>query len=184
MSICSVPKPRTKWQASPRRTAGAGSRAPWTISRVGCRTSNRAQPSVASWILFQRFSRRGAGLPFALLAARHIARDGCDPTCRRRSTIRFRNRTPVAPRAQNIHDPVRHFAHIDATLVAAALGWPDQRTGIRPFIIGQVTGVSQFAAVRTACSSLPSTSGTSSNRVTPLESQMIQKDSRWLRTDN
>jgi hypothetical protein len=151
MSICSVPKPRPKWQGSPRRTAGAGSRS------------------------FSALFTRWGWPPIRLLAARQIARDGCDPTCRRRSTIRFRNRTPLAPRAHNIHDPVRHFAHIDATLVAAALGWPDQRTGIRPFIIGQVTGVSQFAAVRTACSSSPSTSGTSSNRVTPLESQTIQK---------
>jgi Peptidase A4 family len=59
----------------------------------------------------------------------------------------LRDRTPLAPRAQNIHDPVYHFAHIDVALVAAALGWRDQQLDKRPFIVGQITRISQFAAI-------------------------------------
>jgi hypothetical protein len=32
-------------------------------------------------------------------------------------------------------------------LVAAALGWWDQQFDMRPFIVGQITRISQFAAV-------------------------------------
>jgi hypothetical protein len=59
----------------------------------------------------------------------------------------LRDRTPLASRAQNIHDPVHHFAYIDAALVAAALGWRDQQFDVRPFIVRQITRISQFAAV-------------------------------------
>jgi hypothetical protein len=62
----------------------------------------------------------------------------------------FRDRTPLASRAQNIHDPVHHFAHLDMALVAAALGGRDQWFDMRPFIVGQVTRISQFAAVVTS----------------------------------
>src|SRR5262249_17798736 len=58
--------------------------------------------------------------------------------------------TPLASRAQNIHDPVHHFAHLDMALVAAALGGRDQWFDMRPFIVGQVTRISQFAAVVTS----------------------------------
>src|SRR5262249_16323584 len=44
----------------------------------------------------------------------------------------FRDRTPLASRAQNIHDPVHHFAHLDMALVAAALGGRDQWFDMRP----------------------------------------------------
>jgi hypothetical protein len=65
-------------------------------------------------------------------------------TARRRV---LRSRPPLAPRAQNRHDPVHHVAHIERALVAAALGWWDQRVDIRPCIVSQVTGVSQCPAV-------------------------------------
>ena len=67
----------------------------------------------------------------------------------------FRDRTPLASRAQNIHDPVHHFAHLDMTLVAAALGGRDQWFDMRPFIVGQVTRISQFAAVVTSAGLRP-----------------------------
>jgi hypothetical protein len=44
----------------------------------------------------------------------------------------FRDRPPLASRAQNIHDPVHHFADIDGALVAARLGRRDQRCDVRP----------------------------------------------------
>src|SRR5439155_8024255 len=62
----------------------------------------------------------------------------------------FRDRTPLASRAQNIHNPVHHFAHLDMALVATPLRGRDQRFDMRPFIVGQVTRVSQFAAVVTS----------------------------------
>src|SRR5262249_15815861 len=119
--------------------------------------------------LFQRSSRFGyrrwrrSGWLLVRLApdTPHKARDGCDPACRRSSTSRdsrkvccaaadLRDRTPLASRAQNIHDPVHHFAHLDMALVAAALGGRDQWFDMRPFIVGQVTRISQFAAVVTS----------------------------------
>jgi hypothetical protein len=48
----------------------------------------------------------------------------------------FRDRSPLATRTQNVHDPVHHFAHIDVALVAAAPGRRDQRFDKRPFIVG------------------------------------------------
>src|SRR6516162_348419 len=45
----------------------------------------------------------------------------------------FRDRTPLASRAQNIRDPVHHFAHLDMALVAAAVGGRDQWFDMRPF---------------------------------------------------
>jgi hypothetical protein len=59
----------------------------------------------------------------------------------------LRDCTPLASRAQNIHDPVHHFAHVNVALVAAALGWRDQRFDMRPFIVRQITRISQFAAI-------------------------------------
>ena len=44
----------------------------------------------------------------------------------------FRDRPPLASRAQHIHDPVHHFAHVDVALVAAALGRRNQRLDMRP----------------------------------------------------
>src|SRR5215510_3676713 len=43
----------------------------------------------------------------------------------------FRNRSPLASRAQHIHDPVHHFAHVDVALVATAPGRWDQRLHMR-----------------------------------------------------
>src|SRR5262249_5015444 len=75
-----------------------------------------------------------AGFSFALLPTRHlkhvmdaIQRAVIAPQveivekCAARRQI-FRDRTPLASRAQNIHDPVHHFAHLDMALVDAALG--------------------------------------------------------------
>src|SRR4029453_4308923 len=76
----------------------------------------------------------------------------------------FRDRTPLASRAQNIHNPVHHFAHLDMALVAAALGGRDQWFDMRPFIVGQVTRISQFAAV------VPSAVLPRPHRWCPLES--------------
>src|SRR5450755_1870054 len=84
----------------------------------------------------------------------------------------LRDCTPLASRAQNIHDPVHHFAHVDVALVAAALGWRDQQFDMRPFIVGQITRISQFAAVVTPAI-LRRPHRCPPNQVTTLESQTI-----------
>src|SRR6478609_8445332 len=52
----------------------------------------------------------------------------------------FRNRPPLASRAQHIHHPVHHFAHVDVALVATAPGRWDQRLYMRPFVVTHLRG--------------------------------------------
>jgi hypothetical protein len=59
----------------------------------------------------------------------------------------FRDRTPLAARAQNVHDAVHHCAHIDVASVASAPGRWNQRRNMRPFLIRQIAGITQAAAV-------------------------------------
>src|SRR5262249_5111207 len=74
-----------------------------------------------------------AGFSFALLPTRHIKRvmDAIQRAvvapqveivekCAARRQI-FRDRTPPASCAQNIHDPVHHFAHLDMALLPPRL---------------------------------------------------------------
>src|ERR1700722_11230013 len=86
---------------------------------------------------------------------------------------------PLASRAQNVHDPVHHFAHIDVALVAPALRRRDQRLDVRPFIVRQITRISQFAAVVAPAILRRPHWRPPSNQPTTLESQtihMIQYD--------
>ena len=59
----------------------------------------------------------------------------------------FRTRPPLASRAQHIHDPVHHLAHVNVALVATAPGRWDQRLNMRPFVVGQIAQISERAAV-------------------------------------
>src|SRR4051794_9952872 len=54
---------------------------------------------------------------------------------------------PLAARAQDIHHPVDDRSHVHGSLVAAPLGWRDRPSNQRPFLVGQVARVTQFAAV-------------------------------------
>ena len=47
----------------------------------------------------------------------------------------LRDRSPLATGAQHIHQAIDHLAHIDRALVAASLGWRNQRLHQRPFLI-------------------------------------------------
>ena len=71
----------------------------------------------------------------------------------------LRDRPPLASHAQNIHDRVHHFANADVALVAAAPGWRDQRIDIRPFVVGQRSGIERRCG-RNVCGSASSTSVT------------------------
>src|SRR6188472_3234284 len=59
----------------------------------------------------------------------------------------LRHRPPLATRAEHIHQPVDHLAHVHRPLVASALGSRDHRRNQRPFLIGQVARIAQLAAV-------------------------------------
>jgi hypothetical protein len=61
----------------------------------------------------------------------------------------FGDRPPLATRAQDVHDPVHHFAHIDMAPIAAALGSRNLRGNERPFLVSQIARISQLAAVVT-----------------------------------
>jgi hypothetical protein len=61
----------------------------------------------------------------------------------------FRDRPPLASRAEDVHDPVHHLADVDRAFVAAGLGRRDQRRNLRPLLVREVTRVAQLAAVVT-----------------------------------
>src|ERR1700732_1045361 len=53
----------------------------------------------------------------------------------------LRDRSPLATGAQHIHQAIDHLAYIDGALVAASLGWRNQRLHQRPFLIGQIARI-------------------------------------------
>src|SRR5271166_4075254 len=59
----------------------------------------------------------------------------------------LRHVTPLATRAQNVHQAVDNFAQIDRALAPAAFGWRDQRRDMRPFGVGDIAGIAQLVAV-------------------------------------
>ena len=72
----------------------------------------------------------------------------------------LRDCSPLASRAQNIHDPVHHFAHVDRALVAAGLRWRDQWCNVPPTRRRSDHSDIAIGCGRIACGSLPSTSVT------------------------
>src|SRR5262249_6879937 len=56
---------------------------------------------------------------------------------------------PLTTRAQDVHDPVHHLPDINRSFVAARLGRRDHRRDIGPFLLRQITRISQPAAVVT-----------------------------------
>src|SRR5271166_1397615 len=85
----------------------------------------------------------------------------------------LRQSRPLAPRAQDIHQPVDDLPLIDCPLVAAPLGgrnqWPDQG----PLFIRHVTWVAQLAAVIPTTISVPPHPAAPANRTADMESQVI-----------
>jgi hypothetical protein len=59
----------------------------------------------------------------------------------------LRDRQPLTTGAQNLENAVDDFPDIHLTLVSATLGRRDQRFDQTPFVIWQVTGIPQLAAV-------------------------------------
>lgn len=85
----------------------------------------------------------------------------------------FRDRPPLATRAQDIHDAVHHFPQIDTASVAAALGRWNQRRNERPVLFRQIARVTQAAAVVPLAVLCCPHGDHCSNQATTLESQMI-----------
>ena len=56
---------------------------------------------------------------------------------------------PLTTRAQDVHDPVHHLPDINRSFVAAGLGGRDHRRDMRPFLVRQITRISQPAAFET-----------------------------------
>src|SRR5438128_1405254 len=96
-------------------------------AKVRSTTERRGRAAAVSALASLAVARGGgrAGFSFALLTTRNIKRvmDGIQRAvvapqveivekCAARRQI-FRDRTPLASRAQNVHDPVHHFAHLD-----------------------------------------------------------------------
>ena len=59
----------------------------------------------------------------------------------------FRQRRPLAPGGENVHDPIHNSAHIDRSPVATPFGARDHRADYSPLFVRQVTRIAQLTAV-------------------------------------
>src|ERR1035437_4830742 len=82
--------------------------------------------------------------------------------------------TPLASRAQHVHDAVENFPHVDFALASAAFRLRYQRCDISPFLVRGIAGVSQKIAVVMPSILVRPHRRSSSNQAAFLESQVIQ----------
>jgi len=85
----------------------------------------------------------------------------------------FGQRAPLAAGAEHVHHAVDYLAHVDAPFATAAFGRRDQRLDMRPFLIRQVTRISQTtplssAAIAAIMITYPSTAGVYEQNVSDL----------------
>ena len=59
----------------------------------------------------------------------------------------FRDGPPLTSGGENIHEAVHNLAHDYCAFVATALAWRDQWFDQFPFVVGEVAGIAQMAAV-------------------------------------
>ena len=59
----------------------------------------------------------------------------------------FRDGPPLTTGGENIHEAVHNLAQDHCAFVAAAPAWRDQRLDQFPFVVGEVAGIAQMAAV-------------------------------------
>jgi len=110
--------------------------------------------------------------------------DGYGRACRRSSSGKIvvhraarrqilGQRRPLAAGAENIHQPIDDLAHHHRSLVAATLGARDQWANQRPFVVGEIAGVTQFAAVITNTVLIRPHRAAPANRTAAIESHVI-----------
>ena len=85
----------------------------------------------------------------------------------------FRNRPLLTTGGENVHEPVHDLAHDHCALVAAAFA--DQRFDQFPFVLGEVAGMAQMAAVIPRAIFHSSTSAAAPKQATSLVSEMIHR---------
>src|SRR6266851_3945475 len=61
----------------------------------------------------------------------------------------FRNRAPLTASRENVHQAVHHLPHDYRALISATLARRDQWFHQSPFVVGQITRISQLAAIVT-----------------------------------
>src|SRR5271155_2733739 len=111
--------------------------------------------------------------------AEHIVIDGAF-----RGQI-LRQRAPLAPRTEDIHDAVDDTTNAHPAPVAAGLRGRDQWADQRPFLISQVTRIPQFRPVISTTIVIRPHLPTPANRIDIIESQVIpttQDVSGWTLT--
>ena len=81
-------------------------------------------------------------------------------------------RSPLATRAQDIHQPVDDLSLIDAPLVTTSLGGRDQRPDQSPLLISHITRVTQLAAVIPTAVFVRPHRAAPANQTAAIESQM------------
>ena len=81
-------------------------------------------------------------------------------------------RSPLATRAQDIHQPVDYLSLVDGPLVTTSLGGRDQRPDQPPLLISHVTRVAQFAAVIPTTVFIRPHQAAPANQTVAIESQM------------
>ena len=85
------------------------------------------------------------------------------------------NGAPLAAGAQNIHQAIDHFPHVDGSLAAAPLRRRDQRFDQRPFRVGQVARIAKMATVIVMAVLGRPHQRHPTNRATAIESQPTPK---------
>jgi hypothetical protein len=81
-------------------------------------------------------------------------------------------RSPLATRAQDIHQPVDYLSLIDGPLVTTSLGGRDQRPDQSPLLISHITRVTQLAAVIPTAVFVRPHRAAPANQTAAIESQM------------
>jgi len=85
----------------------------------------------------------------------------------------LRNGSPLTTGAEDLHQAVDHFAHSHRALIASRLGRRNFPFDDGPLLIGEITGVTQLAAIITTTIIVRPHWAAPANRTTTIESQVI-----------
>src|SRR5664279_5389956 len=82
--------------------------------------------------------------------------------------------TPLASRAQHVHDAVENFSHVDFALAPATFRLRYQRLKMCPLLVGDIARISQAVAIVFHSIFIRPHRRSSTNQAAYLESQVIQ----------